>query len=82
MHLLLLDFDGHHWEEWNAPLTLRVDGQIVSFLGDLTCREIPQASLLLSQISVAHGGLGLLNASAQAIPDFVLMMAMTMRHAS
>ena len=44
-------------------------------------REIPQASLLLSQISVAYGGLGLLNASARAIPDFVLTMTMAMRHA-
>ena len=64
------------------PLTSSVDSQIVSFLGDLTVREIPQASLLLSQISVVHGGLGLLNASGRAIPDFVLTMTMTMRHAS
>ena len=64
MHLLPLDYDARHWEEWNGPLTARVDEQIVSFLGDLTGREIPQASLLLSQISVAHGGLELLNASA------------------
>jgi len=66
MHLLPLDYDARHWEEWKGPLTERVDGQIVSFLEDLTGREIPQTSLLLSQISVAHGGLGLLNASARA----------------
>ena len=65
MHSLLLDFDAHHWEELNVPLTSRVDGQITSFLEDLTGREIPQASLLLSQISImAHGVLELLNASA------------------
>jgi len=81
-HSLPLDFDAHHWEEWNGPLALSVDGQITSFLGDLTGREIPQTSLFLSQISLAHGGLGLLNASARAIPDFVLTMTMAMRHAS
>ena len=68
--------------DWNGPLTVKVDEQIVSFLEDLTGREIPQVSLLLSKISVAHGGLGLLNASARAIPDFVLTMAMAMCHTS
>ena len=82
LHLLPLAFDVQHWEEWDGPLTARVDGHIASFLGDLTGRAIPQASLMLSQISVANGGLGLLNASARAIPDFVLTMAMAMRHAS
>mmetsp|Transcript_18973 Transcript_18973/g.34190 ORF Transcript_18973/g.34190 Transcript_18973/m.34190 type:complete len:1170 (+) Transcript_18973:5063-8572(+) len=82
MHLLPMDYNAHHWEEWNGPLTARVDGQIASFLGDLTGRAIPQATLMISQISVADGGLGLLNASARAIPDFVLTMAMAMRHAS
>ena len=82
MHLLPMDYNVRHWEEWSGPLTARVDGQIASFLGDLTGRAIPQASLMLSQISVADGGLGLLNASARAIPDFVLTMAMAMRHTS
>jgi len=82
MHSLPLDFEAHHWKEWQGLLTANTDPQISSFLGQLTNQHIAPATLMLSQISVAHGGLGLLNTSSRAIPDFVLTMTMAMRHAS
>ena len=85
MHNLPDDFlDGDtNWWNWNGPLTAQLDAIISSFLATLLGREdIPTYALLISQISVGMGGLGLLNASHRAAPDFVITMASAMKMAN
>jgi len=81
MCTLPTDFGGHHWEEWNGPLTSQIDHQISSFLATLYGRTIHGHSLIINQIVVTQGGLGLLNPSARAILDFVLTLTHAARSA-
>ena len=82
MHRLPLDWDVTDWQEWNGPLTTATDDTISSFLASLTGREsIPKHALLISQLSVGMGRLGILYPSRRAVPDFVITMTAAMRMA-
>ena len=77
------NFPGQHWQEWNGPLTDEVDTIIHDFLASLVGHEdIPEYALLISQLSVSHGGLGLLYPSHRAAPDFVITMKEAYQYAT
>ncbi len=44
------------------------------FLARLAARDIPDYTLMIAHIAVGKGGLGLMNPSQRAIPDFMLNM--------
>ena len=70
------------WNDWVGPLSVGIDSMVNSFLARLTCRtSIPQDSLMIAYMTIAQGGLGLMDASTRAIPDFVLTMSQAIRHA-
>ena len=55
---------------------------VESFLARLTKRSsIPIDSMLLAYISIAQGGLGLMDAYTRAVPDMVLSMSQSIRYA-
>ena len=55
---------------------------VSSFLSKLTQRQsIDTDSLLIAYVTIAQGGLGLMDASTRAIPDLVLTMSQAVRHA-
>ena len=55
---------------------------INSFLACLTCHtSIPQESLLILYMTIVQGGLGLMDAFTQAVPEIVLTMSQAIRHA-
>jgi len=82
MHHLPSSYDGHHWEEWQGPVVQGIGSAITDFLNTLLSFDsLPLYALQIAQLSLAKGGLNLLNASARAIPDFVLSMAKAMRNA-
>ena len=52
------------------------------FLSQLTNRtSIPPGSLLIAHLSIAHGGLDLMNTHTQALPDFILTMRQATQYA-
>ena len=52
------------WSDWVGPMVVGIDDMVNSFLTCLTCRTyIPQYSLLISYVTIAQGGLGLMDAS-------------------
>ncbi|KAL7525956.1 hypothetical protein ACHAXR_001239, partial [Thalassiosira sp. AJA248-18] len=82
MHFLPLNFDGADWICWNGPLVAEINELIENFLTTLIGGpEVPDYAMSIAQIGINGGGLGLLNASNQAAPDFVLTMAAAMRYA-
>ena len=63
--------------------TDEVDTIIHDFLASLVGHEdIPEYALLISQLSVSHGGLGLLYPSHRAAPDFVITMKEAYQYAT
>ena len=83
MHFLPLDYEAHHWEEWEGHLVKDIDHQISSFLSTLLeIPSLPVHALNIAQLTIGSGGLSILNASARAVPDFALTMAKAMRCAS
>lgn len=53
------------------------------FLARLTnSTALPDTSMLIAYISIAQGGLGLMDARIRAIPDFVFTMASAVRAAT
>ena len=76
LHTTPLDYDALHWEEWQGPLTTHIDDLISSFYCNLLHLDnTPAHALQITQISVTEGGLGFVDPSSQAIPDFVITMA-------
>jgi hypothetical protein len=74
-------YDG--WNDWNGPLAAGIHEMVDEFLATITQRNtIPLDSRLIAYISIAQGGLGLMDASARAIPDFVLTMSRAARYAA
>ncbi|KAL7531480.1 hypothetical protein ACHAXR_004065, partial [Thalassiosira sp. AJA248-18] len=70
------------WNRWSGPLAVGIDEMANNFLAKLTQHEsIPHTSLLIAYISVAQGGLGMMDAMSRAIPDFLLTMAHATRFA-
>ena len=70
------------WDDWSGPLACRIDTMVNSFISRLAQRDnIPTFSLLIAYISIAQGGLGLMDPFTRAIPDFVLTMSHATRYA-
>jgi hypothetical protein len=74
------------WEEWNSPLTSNTNSIIKAFFtlllttADITL-DIPKYAILISQLGLRAGGLGLLCPRTRAAPDFVITMASAHRNA-
>jgi hypothetical protein len=67
------------WEEWNGPLTSNTDSIIKAFFTSLLTTaditpDIPEYAILISQLGLRAGGLGLLCPRTRAAPDFVITM--------
>jgi hypothetical protein len=83
LYHLPTDIDNPPWEEWNGPLTAATDSIIQSFLSRLLqCREFPERSILISQLGLSEGGLGILSPRTRAAPDLVLTMTNAHRNAT
>ena len=83
MFSLPLDFPSDDWEDWDGPLTHETNVIIKNFITTLLNQSsIPNHALDIAQICVKDGGLGILNPSARAIPDFVLTTAKCIRFAT
>jgi hypothetical protein len=76
MHKLPLEYDNDNWHNWNGPLTSGIGSTIHSFLQTSleTTLDLPTYSKLIAHLNTNQGGLGLLNASHRAAPDFVINM--------
>ena len=67
---------GHErWDDWTGQLSIGISLMVEQFLSALTQRSsIPRHALLISYMTIAQGGLGLMDASTHAMPNFVLTM--------
>jgi hypothetical protein len=71
------------WEEWCGPLTQTTDTIIQTFLSTLLDVDtIPEYAVLISQLGLSAGGLGILCPRLRAAPDFVLTMTSVCRRAT
>ena len=83
MHHQSLHSLPHSWHGWNGPLSKSIDSIIHNFLATLTSQQqLPSHAIIIANISVGLGGLGILNASHRAAPDFVFTMTSAMRYAT
>jgi hypothetical protein len=70
------------WKEWHGPLTSATEEIIKNFLATLLNNpSIPDFALLISQLGLKTGGLGILCPRTRAAPDFVITMRSTIRNA-
>jgi hypothetical protein len=70
------------WNEWIGPLSVGIDRMVEASLAKLTQRSYLNAnSLLIACLSIAQGGLGLMDAYSRAIPDLVITMSQSIRYA-
>ena len=70
------------WEDWNGPLTSDIENIISTFLASLLNQPtIPPSTILISQLGLASGGLGILSPRTRAVPDFVITMTTATRNA-
>jgi hypothetical protein len=76
MHNLPQTFNNENWYNWNGPLTQGIDSIVNKFLTDILQPEgkLPTYSMLIAHLNTNQGGLGLLNASHKATPNFVTSM--------
>jgi len=81
MHNLPSNFDNENWHNWNGPLTRGINSIIGRFLKTILDHDddLPTYSTLIAHLNTNKGGLGILNASLKAAPNFVLNM-MNCRH--
>jgi hypothetical protein len=71
------------WTDWAGPLTSATNSIISCFLADLLgITTLPHYSLLIAQLSVTMGGLGLLCPRSRAAPDFLITFTTAIRHAT
>jgi hypothetical protein len=71
------------WTDWNGPLTAATNHIITRFLSDIIgVPVLPHHALLIAQLSLNAGGLGILDPRTQAIPDFMLAFTSSTRHAT
>lgn len=85
MHSLPLDgsFNPADWLSWNGPLVQHLDDATRSFFCNLLRRKnLPDYSLQIAQLTISTGGLGIINGSQRAIPDFVITMNEAIRGAT
>jgi hypothetical protein len=82
LHNLPINDPDPKWEEWNGPLTSDIDDIISTFLTTLTNEPtISPSVILISQLGLASGGLGLLCLRTRAAPDFVITMTAAIHNA-
>lgn len=85
MHNHTTEFDNEQWYNWNGHLTRGIDSITQDFFAQLLnmqdTDELPTYSTLLTHLNINRGGLGIINASNRAAPDFVINM-MTCRRRS
>ena len=74
--------DASNWHNWRGQLAVGIDSMVNNFLAALTGRDsVPKASMLIAYISIAQGGLGLMDASSCAVPDMIITMSAAIRYA-
>jgi hypothetical protein len=82
LYNLPTDNSNPNWEQWNGPLTSAIEDIIAEFLTTLLASpSTPSHAILISQLSLHAGSLGLLCPRTQAAPDFVITMAVAIRNA-
>ena len=71
------------WYNWKGPLAKGIHKMTGDFLANMAGRTLipAQSHLIANIISVAGGGISMLDPAAQAIPDFVLTMAQAIHYA-
>ena len=76
MHNLpLFDFDYDNWMNWYGELVEDIEELLRSFLSELLDgAEIPDHSLLICQLGIKQGGLGLIHPASRAVSDFMVGM--------
>ena len=73
----------HDWTNWNGPLTAATNHIIARFISDIIgVPTLPHHALLIAQLSLKAGGLGILDPRTRAIPDFILTFTTSTRHAT
>jgi hypothetical protein len=71
------------WTIWNGPLTAATNHIITRFLFNVIGVPIlPHHALLIAQLSLNAGGLGILDPWTRAIPDFMLTFSTSTQHAT
>ena len=71
------------WTDWNGPLTSATNHIIAKFISDLVGVTIlPHHALLICQLNLNAGGLGIIDPRSRAIPDFMLTFTTSTRHAT
>jgi hypothetical protein len=71
------------WDDWNGTLAQRIHRMASSFLARLTySASIPETSMIIAYMSIAQGGLSLMDPHTRAIPDFTITMASAIRAAT
>ena len=72
-----------NWTDWDGPLTSTTNFIITKFLSGLIGTiSIPHHALLIAQLNINVGGLGILDPRPVAIPDFMLSFLFARRHAT
>jgi hypothetical protein len=72
-----------NWTDWNGPLTSATNHIISRFISDtIGITTLPHHALLIAQLSLNAGGLGILDPRTRAIPDFMLTLTTSIRHAT
>ena len=75
--------DFEQWYNWAGPLTTGIDTITSRFFQELlglpANETLPEIPTLISRLNVNKGGLGIINPSLRAAPDFVINMATCIR---
>ena len=71
------------WTDWDGPLTSTTNHIITKFLSDITgTTSLPHHALLIAQLNINAGGLGIMDPRSVAILDFMLSFTSARRHAT
>jgi hypothetical protein len=83
MHNLNTQDNANNWYNYNGELVQGIDTLIQQFFHSLLGRneDLPTYATLIAHLNTNKGGLGILNASLRAAPDFVLTTMMSKRRA-
>ncbi len=84
MHNLDISEPAHDWYNYNGSLVNGIDRITQHFFANLLPQEedLPTYATLIAHLSTKSGGLGIINASLRAAPDFVLSTMMSKRRAT
>jgi hypothetical protein len=71
------------WTDWNGPLTLATNHINARFISDtIGVTTLSHHALLIAQLSLYAGRLGILDPRTSAIPDFMLTLTTSTQHAA